>query len=160
MVHAYGSKMRGERQAIRPGSDDGNVDVRRRTDHVGPPTSVRSACGAGKLAYSSDPDAKAKRARMSYTSAHHRHNRTRHVPPIASHFDTTTPALVLKMGYLPLHHGGLGAIRSLGRVGVPVYGVHEDRFTPAAMSKYLQGRFLWVPEGTDAEELLDGMSTI
>jgi D-aspartate ligase len=97
---------------------------------------------------------------MSYTSAHHRHNRTRHVPPIASHFDTTIPALVLKMGYLPLHHGGLGAIRSLGRVGVPVYGVHEDRFTPAAMSKYLQGRFLWVPEHTDAEELLDGMSTI
>src|SRR5215204_3326144 len=97
---------------------------------------------------------------MSHTSAHHRDGRTRHVPPVASHFDTTIPALVLKMGYLPLHHGGLGVIRSLGRVGVPVYGVHEDHFTPAAMSRYLRGRFLWVPERTDAEELLDGMSTI
>jgi D-aspartate ligase len=97
---------------------------------------------------------------MSHTSAHHRHSGTRHVPPITSQFDTTIPALVLKMGYLPLHHGGLGVIRSLGRVGVPVYGVHEDCFTPAAMSRYLQGRFLWAPQGTNAEELVDGMATI
>jgi D-aspartate ligase len=89
-----------------------------------------------------------------------RYRRPRDPVPIASRFDTTTPAVVLKLGYLPLHHGGLGVIRTLGRVGVPVYGVHEDCFTPAAMSRYLQGRFVWVPDGTDSDELLAGMSVI
>ena len=40
--------------------------------------------------------------------------------------DTTTPAVVLKFDPNVMHHGGLGAIRSLGRLGVPVYGVHEE----------------------------------
>jgi D-aspartate ligase len=97
---------------------------------------------------------------MSHRPGYGRQGRTRDIPPIASHFDTTVPAFVLKLGYLPLHHGGLGVIRTLGRVGVPVYGVHEDRFTPAAVSRYLQGRFLWVPDGTDVDELLDGMAAI
>ena len=39
--------------------------------------------------------------------------------------DTTTPAVVLKFDPNVMHHGGLGVIRSLGRAGVPVYGVHE-----------------------------------
>jgi D-aspartate ligase len=81
-------------------------------------------------------------------------------PSIAAQFDTSTPAFMLRIGYLPLHHGCLGVIRTLGRVGVPVYGVHEDRFTPAAVSRYLQGKILWVPDGTDTDELLDGMRTI
>ena len=34
--------------------------------------------------------------------------------------DTTTPAVVLKFDPNVLHHGGLGAIRSLGRLGGPV----------------------------------------
>jgi D-aspartate ligase len=75
-------------------------------------------------------------------------------------FDRGTPALVLKLGHYPLHHGGLGVIRSLGRVGVPVLGVHEDRFTPAAVSAYLEGRFLWRTTGRDAELLLAGMAAI
>ena len=37
-----------------------------------------------------------------------------------------TPALVLKFDRNPLHHGGLGVIRSLGKLGVPVYGVQES----------------------------------
>ena len=41
--------------------------------------------------------------------------------------DTTTPAVVLKFDQNVMHHGGLGAIRSLGRLGVPVYGVHGDQ---------------------------------
>jgi D-aspartate ligase len=95
---------------------------------------------------------------MSTRPVPRRDGRTSSPPPIASRFDTTTPAVVLKLGYLPLHHGGLGVIRTLGRVGVPVYGVHEDRFTPAAVSRYLHGRFLWVPDSTN--ELLDGMAAI
>jgi D-aspartate ligase len=97
---------------------------------------------------------------MSHTPLHRRDGRTHAAPPLASCFDTTTPALVLKIGYLPLHHGGLGVIRTLGRVGVPVYGVHEDHLTPSAVSKYLHGRFLWVPDGTDADDLLNGLAAI
>ena len=35
----------------------------------------------------------------------------------AAAFDTTVPALVLKLDSYPLHHGGLGVVRSLGRLG-------------------------------------------
>jgi D-aspartate ligase len=80
-------------------------------------------------------------------------------PALAS--DATVPALVLKIGRYVLHdHGGLGVIRSLGRLGVPVYGVLEDRFTPAAVSRYLTGAFVWDTRGLDTRWLLDGMATI
>ena len=59
--------------------------------------------------------------------------------------DTSTPAVVLKFDPNVMHHGGLGVIRSLGRVGVPVYGVHEGPWAPAASSRYLAGRFFWQP---------------
>ena len=51
-------------------------------------------------------------------------------------FDTATPAVVLKFDPNVMHHGGLGVIRSLGRAGVPVYGVHEGTWAPAASSRY------------------------
>jgi D-aspartate ligase len=74
--------------------------------------------------------------------------------------DTTVPALVLKVGTYPLHHGGLGVVRSLGRLGVPVYGVYEERLAPAAVSRYLSGRFVWRSDPTDADRFLDGMAVI
>ena len=71
------------------------------------------------------------------------------------------PVLVLKVGRYVLHdHGGLGIIRSFGRLGVPVYGVVEDRFTPAVGSSYLTGAFIWDTRGLDAQQLLDGMAAI
>ena len=71
--------------------------------------------------------------------------------------DTTTPALVLKFDPNVLHHGGLGAIRTLGRLGVPVYGVHEARWAPAANSRYLRGRLFWRPDPDQAERTLAGL---
>ncbi|NEA43901.1 ATP-grasp domain-containing protein [Streptomyces sp. SID11385] len=59
------------------------------------------------------------------------------------------PALVVKFGDYPLHHGGVGAIRSLGRLGVPVYAITEDRHTPAAHSRYLRRAFVWPTTGTE-----------
>ena len=56
-----------------------------------------------------------------------------------------------------MHHGGLGVIRSLGRAGVPVYGVHEGPWAPAASSRYLTGRFLWRPGAADADRVLAGL---
>ena len=57
--------------------------------------------------------------------------------------DTSTPAVVLKFDQNALHHGGLGVIRGLGRFGVPVHCVHEERLSPAAHSRYARGRWLW-----------------
>ena len=75
-------------------------------------------------------------------------------------FETGTPVVVLKVGHYPLHHGGLGAIRTLGRVGVPVYGVHEDRLAPAAASRYLAGKFIWGTDGESIERFLQGMTEL
>jgi predicted ATP-grasp superfamily ATP-dependent carboligase len=75
--------------------------------------------------------------------------------------DTSAPVLIVKIGHYPLHHGGVGAIRSLGRLGVPAYAITEDRFVPAAFSRYLRGRFDWPTTGTEApEHLLGGLLDI
>jgi predicted ATP-grasp superfamily ATP-dependent carboligase len=65
--------------------------------------------------------------------------------------------VVLKLDRNVMHHGGLGVIRSLGRLGVPVYGVHEGPFAPAANSRFLQGRYFWNPGVSDAARLVDGL---
>jgi D-aspartate ligase len=77
-----------------------------------------------------------------------------------SSLDITVPALVLKVGSYPLHHGGLGVVRSLGRLGVPVYGVYEERVAPAAVSRHLSGRFVWRSDPVDADRFRDGMAAI
>src|ERR1700722_4515955 len=71
--------------------------------------------------------------------------------------DTSTPAVVLKFDPNVMHHGGLGVIRSLGRIGVPVYGVHEGLWAPAASSRYLAGRFFWQPSPEDTDRVLAGL---
>jgi D-aspartate ligase len=74
--------------------------------------------------------------------------------------DTSTPAVVLKLVPNVTHHGSLGAIRSLGRIGVPVYGVHEARRAPAASSRYLAGRFFWQPSPADVDRVLTGLQRL
>jgi len=70
------------------------------------------------------------------------------------------PVLILKTGHYPNHHGGLGIIRSLGRLGVPIYAVVEDRFVPAAASRYLAGKFIWNTRGLENPQLLEGLAII
>lgn len=71
------------------------------------------------------------------------------------------PGLIVKVGNYPLHHGGVGAIRSLGRLGVPVYAVTEDRFTPAGSSRYLTKAFVWPTTGLESQQrLVDGLLRI
>ncbi|MDJ0464368.1 ATP-grasp domain-containing protein [Streptomyces sp. H27-C3] len=75
--------------------------------------------------------------------------------------DRDVPGLIVKIGNYPLHHGGVGAIRSLGRLGVPMYAITEDRWTPAARSRYLERAFVWPTTGTeDPERLVDGLLRI
>jgi D-aspartate ligase len=71
--------------------------------------------------------------------------------------DTSTPAVVLKFDPNVMHHGGLGVVRSLGRMGVPVYGVHEGPWAPAANSRYLHGRCFWQPDAEDVDRVLAGL---
>ncbi|MFJ9898619.1 ATP-grasp domain-containing protein [Streptomyces sp. NPDC091280] len=75
--------------------------------------------------------------------------------------DRSVPGLIVKFGAYPLHHGGVGAIRSLGRLGVPMYAITEDRYTPAAVSRYLERAFVWPTSGTEEPgRLVDGLLRI
>lgn len=85
---------------------------------------------------------------------------TRPIRLCGSQTDVSVPVLVLADVSLVLHHGTLGIIRSLGRMGVPVYGLVKDRFTPAAVSRYLTGAFVWQTRALKAQEFTDGMDAI
>ncbi|MER5901931.1 ATP-grasp domain-containing protein [Streptomyces mirabilis] len=75
--------------------------------------------------------------------------------------DRNVPGLIVKFGDYPLHHGGVGAIRSLGRLGIPMYAITEDRYTPAAASRYLRRAFVWPTTGTEEpERLVEGLLRI
>ncbi|GAA3828864.1 hypothetical protein GCM10022403_072700 [Streptomyces coacervatus] len=72
-----------------------------------------------------------------------------------------TPALLVKLGCFPQLHGGLGVVRTLGRMGVPAYAMVEDRFTPTALSRHLAGRFVRPTTGReDASELVAALLQI
>jgi D-aspartate ligase len=49
-----------------------------------------------------------------------------------------TRVVILRSG----HHGGLGIVRSLGRLSVSVYSVDATRWEPAFSSRYCRGRFI------------------
>ena len=55
--------------------------------------------------------------------------------------DTSVPVVVIAPGF----HGHAIA-RSLGRLGVPVYGVHASTHSPAARSRYWRKNFFWDTE--------------
>jgi D-aspartate ligase len=54
------------------------------------------------------------------------------------HLNTAVPVVVIAPGY----HGHAIA-RSLGRLGISVYGVHADSRSPAAQSRYWRKNFFW-----------------
>lgn len=111
-----------------------------------------------------DPVLAAGRARPPGPSAR-RSTSARRAPARSDHswlagIDPSTPAVVLKLDANVMHHGGLGVIRSLGRRGVPVYGVHEGWWAPAASSRYLAGRCFWRPSAEDVERVLAGLDLL
>ncbi|MGC1210857.1 MAG: methyltransferase domain-containing protein [Micromonospora sp.] len=69
-------------------------------------------------------------------------------------FDTSTPVVVLKCLPYAWHSGTIGVIRSLGRLGAPVYLCGEGRHSPAARSRHLR-QVLHETPTTDPQELLD-----
>ena len=74
--------------------------------------------------------------------------------------DRSVPVLLAKIGYYPLHHGSLGAVRSLGRAGVPVYAITERRYTPTGVSRWLAGQFEWGSGRLDHDDLLARLKAI
>jgi D-aspartate ligase len=69
--------------------------------------------------------------------------------------DTSVPVLVLVASRSPLLHGAVGIVRSLGRLGVPVYLVHDEGPTPTDSSRYLRGAFTVGFDPTRPEAFLD-----
>ncbi|MGH2464446.1 MAG: hypothetical protein ACRDGI_03215 [Candidatus Limnocylindrales bacterium] len=59
--------------------------------------------------------------------------------------DTSIPVLMLTASPSARRspHGGIGILRSLGRLGVSIYTVDSDPRGPASYSKYLRGRFVF-----------------
>src|SRR4030095_15625090 len=70
--------------------------------------------------------------------------------------DTSLPVLVLQMH----HHGALGAMRSLGRLGVPVYGVHPTRRPAASFSRYCRNVFALDLDRTPPDQCVDRLRDI
>ena len=70
--------------------------------------------------------------------------------------DTSMPVLVLQMQ----NHGALGVMRSLGRLGVPMYGVHPTRRPPASFSKYCRKVFALDLDQTPPEQSVDCLRDI
>jgi D-aspartate ligase len=79
---------------------------------------------------------------------------------LLSEVDTSTPAVILKLDPNIFHHGGLGVIRTLGRLGVPIHVVHEDPLAPAAASRYVHGRWQWNPGLDDLERIQVGLARL
>jgi len=64
--------------------------------------------------------------------------------------NNSVPVVVL----VSSQHGGIGIIRSLGRLGIPVYGVHLDLREPAARSRFLKRVFRWDFSSAPTEDSL------
>jgi predicted ATP-grasp superfamily ATP-dependent carboligase len=56
--------------------------------------------------------------------------------------NTAVPAVVLQVVPEPFHHGALGVVRTLGRLGVPVFLMHGERHAPSGASRFCRGTFV------------------
>lgn len=64
--------------------------------------------------------------------------------------DTSVPVVVIKS----YHHGSLGIARSLGRLGVNVYGVDSNRYAPGLCSRYFRDKFICDVDHASPEQLV------
>src|SRR5690242_12267646 len=72
--------------------------------------------------------------------------------------DTTVPVLLLRTDPCPIHHGSVAIARRLGRLGVPVCALVEDRFTPLAVCRYVSRAIANKP--MDSESLVAELHAI
>jgi predicted ATP-grasp superfamily ATP-dependent carboligase len=57
-------------------------------------------------------------------------------------YEAAVPAVVFGATSYPLSHGSLGVVRSLGRAGITVSAVIEDRFVPHGYSRFLKSEIV------------------
>src|SRR5689334_8182953 len=72
-------------------------------------------------------------------------------PPPLTTLETRRPVVVLHCA----RHGGLGILRSLGRLGVPVYPITAGSSAPAYHSRYASGQFDWDIDASSAGATLE-----
>ena len=68
----------------------------------------------------------------------------------------SAPVVVLQSG----HHGDLGIVRSLGRLGVPVYSLGPACWEPVFSSRYCRGRFVLNFESGPLDRAVGGLLEI
>jgi D-aspartate ligase len=71
--------------------------------------------------------------------------------------DTSVPVVVLTVSPAFLLHGVMGIVRSLGRLGLAVHVVHDDRWAPPDFSRYLAGKFTSSLDDAAGDGLLDDL---
>ncbi|MBX6321978.1 MAG: ATP-grasp domain-containing protein [Rhodospirillaceae bacterium] len=69
-------------------------------------------------------------------------------------YDLAVPAVLFKIGRYPLSAGAIGAVRSLGRLGIEVHAVAEDPYAPHAWSRFLAGTIRLPSHGADGDRRL------
>lgn len=74
--------------------------------------------------------------------------------------DVDLPVLILRTRRYPLHHGTLGAARSLGRAGVEVHALLETRANPTAWSRHLHRGQPWCVESDAPGKLLAHLRSV
>jgi len=80
-------------------------------------------------------------------------------PPPA--LDRDVPVLIVRIGHYKPHHGTTGLIRSLGRLGVPVYAITASARARPLLSRYLTGALAWPTTGLEGEaELVRGLRRV
>jgi predicted ATP-grasp superfamily ATP-dependent carboligase len=75
--------------------------------------------------------------------------------------DRNVPLLIVRIGRYAPHHGTTALIRSLGRLGVPVYAVTRTGLANGRLSRYLTGSFAWPTTGLESQaDLVRGLHRI
>ena len=69
--------------------------------------------------------------------------------------DVNTPIVVVNCKL-----GALAIMRSLGPLGVPLYGVDADPRSPAMLSRYCRERFLFTLDASRPTESLDRIAEV
>lgn len=74
--------------------------------------------------------------------------------------DTTYPVLILKASRGAIHHGSLAVARTLGRLGISVFAVVPDCYTPLRFSRYVTKTFIWPKWPADLSSFVDAVLRI
>jgi D-aspartate ligase len=74
--------------------------------------------------------------------------------------DASTPAVVLIASPERLLHGAMGVVRSLGRLGIPVYVASDGRPMPTDRSRYLAGSFTVVHDQAEPARWVEELAGV